>query len=414
MKVLIITPETICNKSSSGFILKNLFKGFSNKDIAQIYFSNSTIDFNLCTSYWVFPNRKFYFNSGNQVVNEYLPKLNRRNSILSKYFIQLEPIIDFFPLRISDLFYEWIDTFKPDIIYTWMGSKRSMDLSIRLSKDFDVPIVLHFMDNWLFASVNQYKLLRRLEKFNLRYAIKLIRENVSYGITISNEMMLEYKKYINIPMCYIPNGIDDSCIMENDSTDVISVDGNYVIGLFGRLEIGRYNIFKNFVYALGLIQSQKFTINLYTDSSIDNDISLTENVKINISPPPLDSEIRLISQNINCLLYIDDLYNLYNKEYFKFSFSGKIPLYLALAKPIITIGPISNYSVKYLSSINVGPVITTNEIDNIVASVREVLNYSSEKLKSLINNSKNKVKSFQLGLLQKQLLEIFLDNLKNK
>ncbi len=403
-KILIITPESICNKSSSGFLLRNLFKSFPKNNINQIFFSRSDIDFQYCQSYWIFSNRGFLWNVGMEISAEIVLSKVKRGSFLSKWFVYLDPIIDVFPIRNSRSFQNWIYRFQPDIIYTWMGSKRSMDLVVKLSKQFEIPIILHWMDNWMFSSLNKYFFLRKLEKYNLINAREIINKNVSFAIAISDGMLNEYRKYIDIPMNTIPNGIEDINLLRGSG----HFGDSYIItfGIFGRLEFGRVLIFERFLSALELIVDKKFIVNLYTDSVFNVSLNLNSNIDINKFEPPLDNQLVFIQDKIDFLLYFDDLFDWNNLEYFKYSFSGKIPLYLSLGKPIITVGPVSNYSVKFLSDIKVGMVVSNVDVKNLSFLIREFLNLPKEKHEEFVSNALANAEKFSLRAIQKQFYSI--------
>lgn len=404
MKVLLITPESISNDTSSGFLLRNLFSNFNKNELAQIYFSSSIINLSNCNTFWRFENKKFYYNTGVEISHN-IHKIIGKKRFFSKHFIHFEPILDLFPIRVTPAFHKWIDNFKPDIIYSWMGSKRIIDLTIYISRRNNIPVVVHFMDNWIEASTNSFYLLRKLERKNLNQAINIINSQVTAGIVISDSMLVYYKKIFHFPLYVISNGIQDG-LLNNSFKQTPIMNKRIVFSLFGRLELGRVEVLKYFIDSLQNFTEYNFEINIYSESKSQHILFNSKNISLNYFPTPMDCEIFEIFNNTNFLLYIDG-FNSYNSlKYFKYSFSGKIPLYLSSGKPILSIGPLTNHSIDYLKSINIGPVISNLDTQSLVNAISEIINYQSLDLERIFNNSRLVVSDFALSKIHTNFFNI--------
>ncbi len=408
MKILLITPENISNETSSGYLLRNLYSHYNTNNIAQIYFSHTNINFNNCKRFWKFSNKQFYYNIGRKVSNKSIKVENRK--ILSKYFIYLEPLIDMFPIRYTPNFYAWLDEFEPDIIYSWMGSKRIIDLTVHISKRNKIPIVIHFMDNWIEASVNKFYILRCIERKNLKNAINIINKYVSSGIVISQAMLKHYKSIFQIPLYVISNGVQDNLILDEFTQTPIK-NNRYVFSLFGRLELGRLENLNFLINSLKTLEEYNFTINIYSD--FEKLFTNTNNIKLNFYPTPNDSELAKIFSNTNFLIYLDGFKFSKQNEYFKYSFSGKIPIYLTCGKPILTIGPLSNYSIEYLQFCSIGPVVSEYDFQLLINSVKIMINYDYFELSRIFSNSRSILEDLKISNIQIRLFRI-LSNLINK
>jgi len=400
----LITPESISNNSSSGFLLRNLFSNFDKNNLSQIFFSGSIINLNHCNKFWQFRNKYFYFNTGVEISHE-MVKIKRKNIFLSKYFILLEPLLDLFPIKHTPAFHRWIDDFKPHIIYSWMGSKRIIDLTTYVSRRNNIPVVVHFMDNWIEASLNRIFFCRMLERKNLNQSINIINSQVSAGIVISDSMLTHYKKFLQIPLHVIPNGIKDNLI--NDSFKQPQIfNKKIVFSLFGRLEYGRQEVLNYFIHSLQTLTEYSFEINIYSNSETYHILSNSKNISLNYFDTPLDCDLFEIYNSTNFLLYIDGFNSDSNLKFFKYSFSGKIPLYLASGKPVLSIGPLTNYSIGYLKSINIGPVITTLESQRLVCAILDMINYEYLDLERIFNNSLLVAKNFALSKIYTDFFNI--------
>jgi len=420
-KVLIITPETFGGKSSSSQLLKNLFKEWPIHNLAQIFLSGGEIDYDLCLNYWKFPNSNFLFNKGAVIlrptVSDYACTGEEAGSVKQSKFTKwkryFEPIIDMFPLHHSNDFLQWVSEYNPEIIYTWLGCRRLIQLSIFLSEKLQIPLVPHFMDNWVLASPYDFYLLDKLHRFNIKRSLKSIEPYMRMGIAISPRMADTYSDLFKIPFEVVSNGVNDELIwrsIEGPIDSVTEIKNEYVFAILGRLEYGRINTLNRLLDNLESFEDFKFVVNVYSESFFDFRQD-RKNVDVFFFNPPDDLLFFETSDKINSYIYIDD-FELSNSRFFNLSFSSKIPIYLATGKPIITIGPIENYSVSFLSECNVGPVITSLKELDFSLAINKMLHYTNRDLQEIAENAK-KIVTMELSASaqRKKLRNILLSNL---
>jgi hypothetical protein len=267
------------------------------------------------------------------------------------------------------------------------------------------------MDNWIEASLNKFYIFRYIERKNLKNAVNIINNNVSIGIVISESMLSHYNNLFQIPLYVISNGIQDNLITDEFTQSSI-INNRYVFSIFGRLELGRLETLKFFINSLNSMNNYHFTINIYSDN--DELLTKSDNLIINFYPTPNDNELFNIFSNTNYLVYLDGFNFSKQNEYFKYSFSGKIPMYLTSGKPILTIGPLTNYSIEFLETCNIGPVVNQLDFQLLINSVNTMINYNNTELKGIFFNSRAVLEDFKISNIQARFFNILINLLKQK
>ena len=75
--------------------------------------------------------------------------------------------------RLTPALEAWVERFRPDILFTLLGSNGMMELVERIRRQFDLPLVLHMMDDWpsaayrdgLIGPYQRWRMRRWLEHF---------------------------------------------------------------------------------------------------------------------------------------------------------------------------------------------------------------------------------------------------------
>lgn len=414
-KVLIITPECFGGNSSSAILLNNIFRGWPKENLAQIFLSGNDPDFGQCLSFWKFPNNKFLYNNGHEVKQIVATggKMDSATYIKrprwAKKNLYLEPVIDLFPLHQSKNFQKWVNEFAPDVIYSWLGCKRMIKLTNSITKNKGIPLVVHFMDNWLLASPYTNVFLKYLHRYNIQSSFSSIRPRISMGLAISKKMAEEYFKIIKKPFEVVCNGVDNVFIdrrfdIKSSKAFADNSRRKYTFAIMGRLEYGRIKILQNLASFLEASSEYDIDLKIYSDSDVSGFFEQFHKIKVFDLAPPNDDEFPNVNRTIDCYLYIDDFEEV-NSEFFRFSFSGKIPLYIASGKPVLTIGPEENYSVSFLKECNVGPVVTSFNKADLAKGVQNVFSYNQEDLSNIETRSHEIISNFLSQHIQHKKLQ---------
>jgi len=101
----------------------------------------------------------------------------------------------------------WIETFRPEILYTILGSNGFMDLIERIRLRFSLPLVVHIMDDWA-SSAHRRGLLSPLQRHGMNRRLRHFYDTAHTRLAISDAMAETYSERYGQPFSAIHNAID--------------------------------------------------------------------------------------------------------------------------------------------------------------------------------------------------------------
>lgn len=113
------------------------------------------------------------------------------------------------PVRIPAGVRSLIKEFAPDVVYSLLGSLRVIGMAGALSEELGVPVLPHFMDDWvntLYTSGELWGIPKRILE---RRMDRLIR-SAPCGVGISDPMSEEYSSHFGIPFTTVANPAHES------------------------------------------------------------------------------------------------------------------------------------------------------------------------------------------------------------
>ncbi len=301
--------------------------------------------------------------------------------------------------------FDVINQFNPQVIYTVGESVSRLKLSYDLSNKLNIPIVIHFMDNWKkcieWAS---NPLLTRYQK-KLGYYCDLCYSRSTECIAIGERMADAYMKESGVKHSVIMNSIDTSSYYCEPKASVGKVQFLYAGGLhLGRDEALR-KIGKCIDYACRetgkqaefLIYTSEDNIALYAD-----EFKSLEHTKLVTAVP--HERIRELYRKADVLVHVESS-ALTSNEFFKYSVSTKISEYLATGRPFLFWGPKGIYLLDLLRENKLA--YTASCIEEAQHIVLEMMNdchneYSENALKYAENN-------FDIAVAQERFRQV-IDN----
>ena len=282
-----------------------------------------------------------------------------------------------------------IKDFEPQVIYTVGETFAALNLSYRLSKSLNIPIVIHFMDNWKnnieWAS---NPLLKGYQKKLSDYC-DLCYSRTSECIAIGERMAEEYTKKSGVKHTVIMNSIETKSLYCNAKKSVKKVQFLYA----GGLHLGRDEALREIGKCIDcacndtgkqaefLIYTSEDNISLYAD-----EFKSLEHTKLIAAVP--HNRICELYRSADVLVHVENS-ALTNNEFFKYSVSTKISEYLATGRPFLFWGPKGIYLLDFLRENRLA--YTASCIEEAQRIVLEMLNechneYSENAVKYAARN----------------------------
>ena len=279
---------------------------------------------------------------------------------------------DMGPVRLPRRMIDGIDKFRPEVIHSLLGGVRQMRLATLLSERFDVPLVPHFMDDWVSTLFTDGQLFGMARHAALR-AFDDVRRLSSVFLVIGQDMKTEYERLYQTPCVVVGNSVN---FAEYHERPVSFRTGRPVLRYVGGLHLGREEVLRRLCRAM--VKE-----------------SLSDDALFEIFVPPVDSRLaQSLSEDFEFVRYggslgssdvpgalaaADGLVFIESPHesiatFTRFSVSTKVPQYLAARRPVLVVGPTDQGSVRELlrSSVGFWAGDGTNA-RRLIDAVREVL-----------------------------------------
>lgn len=218
-KILILN-EIFNNHSGGGITLTNLFHGWDSDKIAVCCNSvrlEGELDTNICKTYYRLGSEEYRFIFPFNLISRQRPsglinfdkkqyrsgelvKKNKKNGIRHKLVMNiLFPVLEYTgvmskmtKLKLSRSFCNWLNEFKPDIIYAQAHNVQDIELILSINAYLKKPLIFHMMDDWPRLITGSKFLTNKQLKRNDR-AMRALLNKADVLLSISEAMTDEYK-----------------------------------------------------------------------------------------------------------------------------------------------------------------------------------------------------------------------------
>jgi hypothetical protein len=382
-KVLIISSVGLNSKTATGITLKNLFLGWPKENIYQIYDDNSEPDASLCGSYMRFGSSDIpivhifkkaiqnlsIFKSKNEVKKRPAETVTNSTTVTIGLMGSLGDIAPFdLPRSIVD----WVTEFKPDVIYSVLGSNRMMSLVLKLNNLCSAPIVPHFMDDWpstIYSCSWKFAIHRKI----LNSKIRDVLDKSPFRMAICVDMANEYThRYGGAFLAFM------NCVEISEQAPLFNESNTKIVrfGFVGGLHLNRWKSLRTVVETIQKSKDRGHPVtvdilapekDLIRYSSIFKCFSVIGEMKTIKA-----SEVKKKINDYDVLLHVESFLD-DDSLFTRLSVSTKIPQYMAASRPILAYGPGTLSSIRYVERTGSGLVVSEEQdrhnLDTVISQL---------------------------------------------
>ena len=320
-RVLIVNAQSMYKKNATGITLQSIWSGWDADCLFEVYSDPVVMD--QCNqrikSYCIPPSYIIRFSRGKaaQSINSNIKAASTQQSSNNKIKSYLRQFavctLDSISVKLDKSTIDAIRDFHPQVIYTLGASVSILRLVNKLSVQLNIPVIMHFMDNWAEHIQWEDNPLLSLYKSSLKKKMLACIKRCKLVVTISSSMAEAYHEKFQKETLVLMNTVD----------------------------ISRFK---------GL--TSKDNIELYRSGFETLPVAFYEAVP--------HERIDEVYQKADVLVHTEiESENL--KGFFKYSISTKIPEYLATGKPILFYGPRDMKLFQYLLQNQVALTAGTKE-----------------------------------------------------
>lgn len=388
-KVLLINGEPINSYSATGITMSNLFRGWPKDNIFQIYTANIQPDLSFCKN-----NRKLgnvdlnFLSQISSIYTKYFTRkmldvtinpnnTNTKTSFLKQSLIRkaLIPWIDLIPYHVSSEILKLLREFNPGVIYSTLGNIRFIRLTAEISQFLSVPIVPHFMDDWLSTySVNGKSLITTLQRSIIKTEAERLLQDVPSGFAICDAMAKEYSVKYGRDFDAFMNPVEIGSAPERHMQSALNANVPVSFVYVGGLHLSRFENLGHIARIISGLHKEGLNVELRIFAPSKDLVQYgpyleREGAKICGTLSPDDVHKTLCENDV--AIHVES-FSEKDALYTRLSLSTKIPQYFAAGLPVLAYGPGNVASCRYVVEYGCGKTVGIKDFAALSKAICEL------------------------------------------
>ncbi|MFG1887933.1 glycosyl transferase family 1 [Micromonospora sp. NPDC049051] len=362
-RVLVVGAEPFQATTGSGVTLANLFEGWPRDRLAQVYTAAVEPSTEVCSRFHrVDPRSSPVDHYGRRLLGRGGGLWERDDPAIgaipvsagapssARLHAELRALADLSPLRVAGRLAGWVRAFRPDVIYSMLGSVRIMRLADRLARCGGAPLVPHFMDDWPATLYASGELLGYGQR-SVRRHLDRVMDRCVGGLCISDAMASEYERRYDRSFAAFANCVDESAFVE--PVDGSAQPGALRLSYVGGLHLDRWAALRQVGLALGDLPGDlpppRLTVHAPEADLARYRDRFADCPQVQLGAPLRGAEVTRALAGADVLVHVES-FRPELRRYTRFSLSTKIPQYLAAGRPVLAYGPGELASMRHLDA----------------------------------------------------------------
>jgi glycosyltransferase involved in cell wall biosynthesis len=387
-RVLVVGHTPFSRVTGTAMTLSNLFAGWPKDRLAQVYTAGMTPSTEVCEDYFAFPARDHYPAAqyramrmlgwdGRSPLKESRPVAAMqaaadRDPTVAKIYSHVRAIADLSPVHITEELTNFMRQFRPDLIYSMLGSVRLTKITAVAARICGVPVMPHFTDDWpttLYSS----ELFGRADRA-VRKEVERIIRLAPLGMVISRPMAEEYHRRHGIEFAPFVNCVDETYF--GSPRDEVATPGRTTELVYvGALHLNRWQSLVDIGAALEEVapagSPARLTIHAPQRDLDEHREHFGHLPRVRLGPALESHEVPAALRSASVLVHIES-FDEDVRRYTRFSVSTKIPQYLAAARPILGYGPAEVASINHIREADAGVIVGIKDHPALVRGLTEL------------------------------------------
>lgn len=259
----------------------------------------------------------------------------------------------------------FIEEFRPDVVYSVLGSIHVTRIALRSQKLAGAPLVCHFMDDWLTTRYSSGEVFGLADKW-LRLTVRRAVSSRGGSLAISPQMAREYSDAFATAF-----GVAGNCIQESSYGAPSCNQGAPEYVYIGGLHLGRADSLR--VLADVVHRTDEATLRIFAPADDLARTGLDVHPGVTEARNADPAEMNEILRRADVAVHVES-FDPQVRRFTRLSLSTKIPMYMAAARPILAICPDEIASGAYVVSTGSG-VQAAAEPQSIVSAMAQLADH---------------------------------------
>lgn len=381
-RILVVTSNNFNQVTGGGITLTNLFRGWPADRIANLHEDSTPEDDSVCRIFyrlsveeiqWAWPfslvqswyEGKSSVPDRRRVVGDGTHAVPATGGHGRAAWLRLarQMLGDGIPrtARITQRLAHWLDEFRPEVLYTFLGSMAQIRLSSELARLLAIPVAIHMMDDWPAVLYRRGLLGPMFRRVVLKeFEAVLRRASLHFGIC--QDMCEEYEDRYGVPFLAFHNAIDMDQWLPHAKRDW--KEGlPFIVRYVGSIvPDGQQEALRDICEAVASLNGSGVSVQMWVHSPKDQLSHLRDSRFppdcLHLSGPPSSETIATLLSEAD-LLVLPFNFDARSAQYVRLSMPTKVPAYMVSGTPVLVYGPLEMATVRYAERDGWGDVVST-------------------------------------------------------
>jgi glycosyltransferase involved in cell wall biosynthesis len=430
-KILII-GQPFNNNSGGGITQGNLFGGWDKNKIAVVCTGHMFNNLNneICDTYyllgtdeykWIFPFNFLQRNiasggvkldQNNSITNAATPQgditPSLRKKIVDNYFYPFLEYAGLFhcisKINVSEKLKQWIDAYKPDVIYAQASSRETILFCIAMQAYINKPMVFHMMDDWP-STISEKGPFKKFWRKKIDSNFRVLLNKSAVLLSISDYMAEEYRRRYGKDFVTFHNPIDIA-FWKTYQREKYTLSSTPKLLYAGRIGLGIQSSLESVAKAIDLMNEQTGSQLQFALQTEQRPTWIDNYTCVRHQPMVPYKELPRVFAEADILILPYDFSD-ESIRFIKYSMPTKAPEYMISGTPVIVFAPDVTAIVKDAENNKWAKVVTENSITQLQQTIQQLFTNEGERQKissAAINLAENKFNSVSVRSRFKEIL----------
>lgn len=381
-RLLFVTPCAFNHLTGSGITFTNLFRTWPSDRIATVHSDHVPTSDDVCRNFYRLGRGELARWPGRWRDDALPPGTSSEEGLAAP----LPPVLRAIKKavvgnawpdegRLSPALERWIERYRPELLYTILGTIGMMQLVDAIRCRFSLPLVVHFMDDWPSA-LYRGGLAAPLVRARMERLIERLVGAAAVRMAIGDGMAMAFSKRYGVPFLPFQNALDMAALLPQARPRAARRPARilYVGSIFADAQLASLLDAARAVARLADAGRQlAFEIHApaFLAARHRAALELSPAVKV-IDAPESDDEFFALIRDADLLL-LPSNFDPASVRFIRHSMPTKIPAYLASGTPVLVYGPAALDQVSYALKEGWGEVVSERDVGRLEAAILRVL-----------------------------------------
>lgn len=370
-RILIISHNSFNMSNNMGKTLCDIFKYWPKDCLGQLYFRNEKPTKQSCNTYYMITDidmvkcrykKQIGISFEDKDIDEII-QLNENKELVNNiynigkkrkpYMYIARNLLWSTNRWNSKKLEEWIDNFKPDLIYFASGGYAfSCKIALEIAKKRGIPMITQVFDDFYIGETKTISPLYHLNRRQFKYVFNKVMKYSKKCIYVCDAMKKDYDNIFGEKSEVLMTSSEK--IEKSNINDSNKIKVSYI----GNLGLGRWKSLLDVGKSIKELSYNSINIDVYSVETRDEIIkNMTKENGINFHGSIGPKEVKKVIKYSDVLIHVESMHNI-NREKVKYSISTKIAESLNSGACIFAYGPSEVASINYLKENNSAWVVS--------------------------------------------------------